>query len=108
MVSRISLICPPLLIAVLAALLRPPRRFIFDTDPGTDDAHGVDAGVNSPELDVRAITVVAGNVTAEMGLENALRMVSLRTVAIFSRGGWGAGIPFSNSSLLSFGTARMG
>lgn len=33
--------------------------------------------LNSPELDVRAITVVPGNVTAEMGLENALRMVSL-------------------------------
>lgn len=33
--------------------------------------------LNSPELDVRAITVVPGNVTAKMGLENALRMVSL-------------------------------
>ena len=33
--------------------------------------------LTSPELDVRAITVVPGNVTGEMGLENALRMVSL-------------------------------
>jgi inosine-uridine nucleoside N-ribohydrolase len=33
--------------------------------------------LNSPELDVRAITVVPGNVTAAQGLENALRMVSL-------------------------------
>jgi purine nucleosidase len=33
--------------------------------------------LNSPELDVRAITVVPGNVTAQMGLENAMRMVSL-------------------------------
>ena len=33
--------------------------------------------MNSPELDVRAITVVPGNVTASQGLENALRMVSL-------------------------------
>ena len=33
--------------------------------------------LNSPELDVRAITVVPGNVTASQGLENALRMVSL-------------------------------
>ena len=33
--------------------------------------------LNSPELDVRAITVVPGNVTARQGLENALRMVSL-------------------------------
>ena len=33
--------------------------------------------LNSPELDVRAITVVPGNVTASQGLDNALRMVSL-------------------------------
>ncbi len=33
--------------------------------------------LNSPELDVRAITVVPGNVTAAQGLENALKMVSL-------------------------------
>ena len=33
--------------------------------------------LNSPELDVRAITVVPGNVTAQQGLENALRMMSL-------------------------------
>src|SRR5205807_9688284 len=32
---------------------------------------------HSPELDVRAITVVPGNVTAAQGLDNALRMVSL-------------------------------
>ena len=33
--------------------------------------------LNSPELDVRAITVVPGNVIAAQGLDNALRMVSL-------------------------------
>ena len=33
--------------------------------------------LNSPELDVRAITVVPGNVVAKQGLENALRMMSL-------------------------------
>src|SRR5260370_7580508 len=33
--------------------------------------------LNSPELDVRAVTVVPGNVTAKQGLENALRMMSL-------------------------------
>jgi len=33
--------------------------------------------LHSPELDVRAITVVPGNVTATQGLENALRLVSL-------------------------------
>ncbi len=53
------------------------KKFIFDTDPGTDDALALMLALNSPELDVRAITVVPGNVTASQGLENALRMVSL-------------------------------
>jgi purine nucleosidase len=53
------------------------KKIILDTDPGTDDAMALMLALNSPELDVRAITVVPGNVTAKQGLENALRMVSL-------------------------------
>jgi inosine-uridine nucleoside N-ribohydrolase len=53
------------------------KKIILDTDPGTDDAMALMLALNSPELDVRAITVVPGNVTARQGLENALRMVSL-------------------------------
>jgi purine nucleosidase len=69
-----------LLICMLAALPLPglaAKKIIFDTDPGSDDALALMLALNSPELDVRAITVVPGNVTAAMGLENALRMVSL-------------------------------
>jgi inosine-uridine nucleoside N-ribohydrolase len=62
---------------VFAAPAEASKKIIFDTDPGTDDALALMLALNSPELDVRAITVVPGNVTAEMGLENALRMVSL-------------------------------
>ena len=54
-----------------------PKKIILDTDPGTDDAMALMLALNSPELDLRAITVVPGNVTARQGLENALRMVSL-------------------------------
>ena len=54
-----------------------PRKVIIDTDPGTDDAMAILLALNSPELDVKAITVVPGNVTAEQGLDNALRLVSL-------------------------------
>ncbi len=54
-----------------------PRKVIIDTDPGTDDAMAILLALNSPELDVQAITVVPGNVTAERGLDNALRLVSL-------------------------------
>src|SRR3984957_9066990 len=70
-------------VAVLAILCSPARgaagakKIILDTDPGTDDAMALMLALNSPELDVRAITVVPGNVTARQGLENALRMVSL-------------------------------
>ncbi len=53
------------------------KKIIFDTDPGSDDALALMLALNSPELDVRAITVVPGNVPASQGLENALQMVSL-------------------------------
>jgi purine nucleosidase len=53
------------------------KKIIIDTDPGTDDAMALMLALNSPELDVRAITVVPGNVTAKQGLDNALRMISL-------------------------------
>lgn len=54
-----------------------PRKVIIDTDPGTDDAMAILLALNSPELDVQALTVVPGNVTAALGLDNALRLVSL-------------------------------
>lgn len=53
------------------------HKIIIDTDPGTDDAMAILLALNSPELDVKAITVVPGNVTAKQGLENALKIVSL-------------------------------
>jgi hypothetical protein len=42
-----------------------PKKVIIDTDPGTDDALAILLALNSPELDVRALTVVPGNVTAK-------------------------------------------
>src|SRR6202795_4777083 len=66
-----------LLLSMLVLPASAAKKIIFDTDPGSDDALALMLALNSPELDVRAITVVPGNVTAQMGLENALRMVSL-------------------------------
>jgi purine nucleosidase len=68
--------------AILVLALATPasaagKKIIIDTDPGTDDAMALMLALNSPELDVRAITVVPGNVVAKQGLENALRMMSL-------------------------------
>ena len=54
-----------------------PRRVIIDTDPGTDDAMAIILALNSPEFKVEALTVVPGNVDAQQGLENALKIVSL-------------------------------
>jgi purine nucleosidase len=77
--SRIRWSCTAfLMLCVFAsAALAGPRKVIIDTDPGTDDAMAIMLALNSPEIDVRALTVVPGNVTAAQGLENALRMVSL-------------------------------
>jgi inosine-uridine nucleoside N-ribohydrolase len=76
---RVSLLALSLLIWLAGAIpaSAAAKKVIFDTDPGTDDAMALMLALNSPELDVRAITVVPGNVTASQGLENALRMVSL-------------------------------
>ena len=67
-----------LLILLLAApAFAAPKKIILDTDPGSDDALAFMLALSSPDIDVRGITVVPGNVTADVGLENALRMVSL-------------------------------
>ncbi len=77
--DRLKRLCFAVLIfGMLGSLaVAGPRKVIIDTDPGTDDAMAIMLALNSPELDVRALTVVPGNVTAAQGLENALRMVSL-------------------------------
>jgi inosine-uridine nucleoside N-ribohydrolase len=53
------------------------RDVIIDTDPGVDDAFALLLAMRSPELNVLAVTVVAGNVPSSVGLPNALRMVEI-------------------------------
>ena len=53
------------------------RRVIIDTDPGTDDALAIFLALNSPELEVEALTPVAGNVPLELTLSNALRLLEV-------------------------------
>ena len=52
-------------------------RVIIDTDPGVDDAVAILLALASPELDVLALTTVAGNVGLEGTTLNARRLVSL-------------------------------
>ncbi len=53
------------------------RRVIIDTDPGVDDALALLLAMRSPELQIEAITPVAGNVPLDLTLPNALRMVEI-------------------------------
>ncbi len=53
------------------------RRVIIDTDPGQDDALALLVALASPELDVVAVTTVAGNVPQPLVTDNALALVEL-------------------------------
>lgn len=55
-----------------------PRSIIIDTDPSPDDAVAFLTALASPEeLDVLAITTVAGNVSVELTSKNALKALEL-------------------------------
>jgi pyrimidine-specific ribonucleoside hydrolase len=50
---------------------------IIDTDPGVDDAFAIVLAAASPEVDLRAVTTVFGNVGIEQTTSNALRLLAL-------------------------------
>jgi inosine-uridine nucleoside N-ribohydrolase len=54
---------------------------VVDTDPGIDDALALLLAWGSPELDVLALTVVAGNAPLADTARNAARLVALRRPA---------------------------
>lgn len=53
------------------------RKFIIDTDTASDDAVALVMALRHPEIDARAITVVAGNVPLGQAVQNALYTVEL-------------------------------
>ena len=53
------------------------RRFLIDTDTASDDAVALVMALCYPDVQVEAITLVAGNVPVEQGLQNALYTVEL-------------------------------
>jgi len=53
------------------------HRFIIDTDGGTDDAAAIIMALRHPEVQVEAITTVAGNVSVEQATRNALYVAEL-------------------------------
>ena len=64
-----------------------PKKVIIDTDPGIDDAMALLYALKSPELDVLAITTVAGNSTIENTTRNArylLEQINLSSIPVYS------------------------
>ena len=53
------------------------RPVIIDCDPGIDDAMALLAAFRAPELDIRAITPVAGNVPLRHTAPNTLKILAL-------------------------------
>src|SRR6478609_6245628 len=54
-----------------------PIPFILDCDPGHDDALAMILGIARPELDLLAVTTVAGNSDLASTTANALRVLTL-------------------------------
>lgn len=48
---------------------------ILDTDPGIDDAVAIAAALFAPQLDLKLLTTVAGNVSVEKTTRNALQLM---------------------------------
>ncbi len=53
------------------------KKVIIDVDTGVDDAWAIMFALNSPELQIVAITTVAGNVELDLTTKNTLRILGL-------------------------------
>jgi purine nucleosidase len=53
------------------------RHFLIDTDTASDDAVALVMAMRYPDVQIEAITVVAGNVPVDQGVQNALYTVEL-------------------------------
>lgn len=58
------------------------RPVILDCDPGIDDAVAILLAARAPELDLRAVTTVAGNVGLSYTSRNARRVLTLAEVEV--------------------------
>lgn len=54
-----------------------PKKIIFDTDPGIDDACAILLALASPELSVEGLSIVHGNCSLEQATKNALSVLEL-------------------------------
>jgi inosine-uridine nucleoside N-ribohydrolase len=68
---------------------------LIDTDPGIDDALALLFAWGSPELEVAAVTTVAGNVPVAVATQNLLRLLDLKRPAPRPRIAVGAARPLA-------------
>lgn len=54
-----------------------PKRILFDTDPGIDDACAILLALASPEVSVEGLSIVHGNCSLTQGTTNALSVLEL-------------------------------
>jgi pyrimidine-specific ribonucleoside hydrolase len=57
--------------------VQQPTPLVIDTDPGIDDTLAILLALASPEVDLRLVTTVHGNVDLAQTTENALRVLHL-------------------------------
>ena len=79
---------------------------VLDTDPGIDDALALLLAWGSPELDVLALTVVAGNAPLADTARNAARLVALRRPARLPQIALGAAAPLRRALVTATRRAR--
>lgn len=58
-----------------------PKRILFDTDPGIDDALAILLALASPEIKIEGISVVHGNCSVDQALTNTLSVLELAKAA---------------------------
>lgn len=58
------------------------RKFLIDTDTASDDAVALLMALRDPSVEVLAITVVAGNVPLDQGVQNALYTVEVAGASV--------------------------
>lgn len=51
-------------------------KILMDMDPGIDDAAALSVALNHPDLDIKLVTTVAGNVTVDKTTINALKIIN--------------------------------
>jgi inosine-uridine nucleoside N-ribohydrolase len=74
---------------------------VIDTDPGIDDALALLLAWGSPELDVLALTVVAGNAPLANTARNTARLVAVRRPARLPRIALGAAAPLRRALVIA-------